>query len=235
MLDSAGIEKAPAKADQEIYTSKWIIVKDFSLDNDVPAKLDIPEKEKDKLYYLRYYSNIRVIKRAPQKQETPDEKARKELDRKKKQIKAVMKEMDVRKHEFISGVISGKIPPVKEVQEIQEEMWHVLVEMSTFLSTASMRRFFTGKSDYECKPEEKAEADRKIKGLSTLFQMMTVLSYCLETLGEVYDWQLHHDAERCRRIKRAYAILERYGWSYTEEEERILDGLHEFYVPEEKK
>lgn len=235
MLDSAGIEKAPAKADKEIYTSKWITVKDYPLDDDVPKKLGIPKKERDKLYYLRHYNSVRVIKRAPQRQETSEEKERRELDRKKKQITAVMKEMDVRKHEFISGVISGKIPPVKEVQEIQEEMWHVLVEMSAFLSTASMRRFFTGKSDYECKPEEKAEADRKIKGLSALFQMMTVLSYCLETPGEVYDQQLHHAAERCRRIKRAYAILERYGWSYTEEEERILDGLHEFYVPEEKK
>ena len=235
MLDSAGIEKAPAKADKEIYTSKWITVKDYPLDDDVPKKLGIPKKERDKLYYLRYYNSVRVIKRAPQRQETSEEKERRELDRKKKQIKAVMKEMDVRKHEFIDSVISGKIPPVKETVEIQEEMWHVLGEMGAFVSEDRMRRFFTGKEDYECKPEEKAEADGRVRKLSVLSQMMTILSYCLETRGEVYDWKLHHDAERCGRIKRAYAILERYGWSYTEEESRILDGTHEFYVPEEKK
>ncbi len=235
MLDSAGIEKAPEKAVQEVYTSKWITVRDYSLDTDVPKKLGIPKKEKDKLYYLRYYNSIRVIKHAPKKQETPEEQKRKELDRKKKQIKAIMKEMDARKHEFIASVISGKIPPVKEASEIQEEIWHVLVELSAIISAERMRRFFTGKNDYECKPEEKAEAGGKVKKLSVLPQMMIILSCCLETTGEVYDWQLHYDGERCQKIRRAYAILERYGWSYTEEEKRILDGTHEFYVPEEKK
>ena len=40
---------------------------------------------------------------------------------------------------------------------------------------------------------------------------------------------------RSRKVKRAYAVLERYGWTYTEEEKQILDGTHELYVPEEKK
>ena len=193
------------------------------------------KKEKDKLYYLRRYSSICILKRAPKKQETPWEQKQKEIDRKKKQIKAVMKEMDARKHEFIASVISGKIPPLKETAEIQEEMWHVMVEMTAFLSLGSMRRFFTGKQDYECKPEEKAEADSKIKKLSVLSQMMISLSCSLESTREVCDWQLHHLLENCREIRRAYAILERYGWSYTQEEQQILDGTHEFYVPEEKK
>ena len=235
MMDSAGIEKAPEKAGREMYSGKWIEVKNYSLDNAVPKKLGIQKKEKDKLYYLRQYSTIRVVKRAPKRKETPEERKRKEIDRKKKQIKAVMEEMDARKHEFIASVISGKIPPLKETAEIQEEMWHVLVEMSAFISMERMRRFFTGKHDYECKPKEKAEADSKIKKLSTLSQMMISLSYCLESPGEVCGWQLHYDGECCQKIRRAYAILERYGWSYTEEEKRILDGTHEFYVPEEKK
>lgn len=236
ILNSVGIEKAPEKAGQEIYSGKWIEVKNYSLDNDVPKKLGIPKKEKDKLYYLRRYSSICILKRAPKKQETPEERKRKEIDRKKKQIKLVMKEMDARKHEFIASVISGKIPPLKETGEIQDEMWHVMVEMSAFISAERMRRFFTGKQDYECKPEEKAEADSKIKKLSVLSQMMICLSYCLESelTGEVCDWQLHHLPKSCREIKKAYAILERYGWSYTDEERQILDGTHEFYVPEEK-
>ena len=67
-------------------------------------------------------------------------------------------------------------------------------------------------------------------------QMMIVLGNELKTaVDDVYDWQLHYNTERCRKIKRAYAVLERYGWTYTEEEKQILDGTHELYVPEEKK
>lgn len=235
MLEDRGIEKAPEKASQEIYTTKWVTVEKYSLDDDIPTKLGIPKKEKDKLYYLRYYNSVWVIKRAPEKQETSEEKKRKEIDAKKKQIKAVLKEMDRRKHEFIDGIISGKLPQVKETQEIREEMWKVLVEMETFLSMANMQRFFTGKCDYECSPREKEEARGKIERLDTFSQMMLAMSYRLENAGDVYDWQLHYNGKCCGEIKRAYAILERYGWTYTDEEKRILDGLHEFYVPEEKK
>lgn len=236
MLEDAGIEKAPKKAEQEIYTVKWEGVKEYSLDNDIPKKLGIPKKEKDKqkLYYLRHYSSIKVIKRAPKREETSEDKKRRERDAKKKQIKLVMKEMDIRKHEFIAGIISGKIPPVKETGPVQEEMWKSLVEIGVYLSGNSMQRFFTGKSDYECSPKEKEEAGSRIQGLDSFHQMMVMLSRCIEDVGDVYDYQLHYIAEKSGKIKRAYAVLERYGWSFTEEEEKILDGSHELYVPEGK-
>lgn len=236
MLEDAGVKKAPEKAGDEIYTSKWKSVKEYSLDNDPPKRLRLPEKEKDKMYYLRHYSSIKVIKKAPKRQETPQDIARKEIERGKKQIKAVMKVMDARKQEFISCVISGKIPPVKETAEIQEEMWHVLVETGAYLRASILQKFFTGKESYECTREEREEANRKAEGLSVISQMMIVLGNELKTaVDDVYTWQLHHDTERCRKVKRAYAVLERYGWTYTEEEKQILDGTHELYVPEEKK
>ncbi len=234
LMNEAGIEKAPAKYEQEVYTGKWETVKEYSLDKDTPKNLRIPKKEKGKLYYARYYSSVRLIKKAEKRKETKEELARKEVDGKKKQIKAVVKEMDIRKREFIGNVISGKISPLKETAEVMEEIWHVLVEMETYMSMSSLRKFFTGKSDYDCKPEEKEEANGKISGLRVEHQMMIAMSYALENAGDVYDYQLHHNAERCGKIKRAYAILERYGWSFTDEEKEILDGTHEFYVPEKK-
>lgn len=233
LMEEAGIEKAPAKYVQEQYSGKWETVKFFSLDDDIPKSLGIPKKEKGKLYYARSYSCINIIKEAVKKKETPDELA-KEIDSKKKQIKAIMKEMNNRKREFISNVISGKISPVKEISEVREEIWHVLVKIELYMSVSSMRRFFTKKQDYECTPEERAEANSKIERLSMEFQMMISMSYALENVGDVYDYQMHHNAEKCGKIKSAYAVLERYGWSFTEEENKILDGTHEFYVPKEK-
>lgn len=234
MFEASDIKKAPDKVKYELYTGKWETVKEYSLDKDAPKSLRIPKKEKAELFYIRSYSNIRVIKLAPKRKETAEDKVRKENDRKKKQIKEIMKEMNIRKHEFISSVISGKIAPLKEESEIQEEIWNILVKIGSYICNSNLRSFFTGKADYECSLEEKEEADRKVTELSVLFQMMIELSYGLEHAGDVYDYQLHYNAECCGIIKKAYAVLERYGWSFTEEEHEILNGTHEFYVPEKK-
>lgn len=234
LLEEAGIEKV-AKYEQERYSGKWDIVKEYSLDKDAPKSLGIPKKEKGKLYYGRHYSRIHVIKAAAKKKETAEERARKEIDARKKQIKAVMKEMNNRKHEFISNILSGKIAPIKNTAEVREEIWFAMVKMGSYMSISGMRRFFTGKDEYQCSQEEKEEAANKVAGLSMEHQMLLVMSSGLDNEGDVYDYYLHHNAERCEGIKAAYAVLEKYGWSFTEEESQILNGTHEFYVPKEKK
>ncbi len=108
-------------------------------------------------------------------------------------------------------------------------------KMGSYMSMSGMRRFFTGKDEYQCSQEEKEEAANKVAGLSMEHQMLLVMSSGLDNEGDVYDYYLHHNAERCEGIKAAYAVLEKYGWSFTEEESQILNGTHEFYVPEEKK
>lgn len=234
LLEEAGIEKV-AKYEQERYSGKWDIVKEYSLDKDAPKSLGIPKKEKGKLYYGRHYSSIHVIKASAKKKETAEERARKEIDARKKQIKAVMKEMNNRKYEFISNILSGKIAPIKDTAEVREEIWFAMVKMGSYMSMSGMRRFFTGKDEYQCSQEEKEEAANKVAGLSMEHQMLLVMSSGLDNEGDVYDYYLHHNAERCEGIKAAYAVLEKYGWSFTEEESQILNGTHEFYVPEEKK
>ena len=234
LLDEAGIEKA-AKYDQEIYSGKWDIVKKYSLDNDAPKSIGSLKKEKDKLYYSRYFSSIHVIKVAAKKKETEEERVRKEADAKKKQIKAVMKEMNNRKHEFISNILSGRIAPIKDIAKVREEIWSAIIKLDSYMSPSCMRRFFTEKEDYNCTREEKDEAARRVSELSMEHQMLLVMNYGINNVGDVYDYYLHQNVGRCEGIKAAYTVLEKYGWSFTEAESKILDGTHEFYVPEEKK
>lgn len=234
MLKEENIEPAPKKYDSEMYSGKWETVKEYPLDKDVPDKLNIAKKEKRKLYYVRYYSDIRIVAPAEKREETPEEIKRKETEQKKKRIKDIMKNMDKRKYDFIQSIISGKIQPIKEDEVLRNEMWNTLVEISVFVSASSMRRFFTGKSDYDCTAEEKEETNKKIEGLSAYLQMMITMSNALEGLHEVYKYPLACDHERCEKIKRAYAILEKYGWTFTEEEKQILDGTHELYAQDKK-
>lgn len=234
LMEESGIEKAPAKYEQEVYSGKWETVKEYSLDKEPPKSLGIPKEEKGKLYYAKYYNNMRLVKKAEKKKESKEELAHKEIEAKKKQIKDIMKEMNSRKHEFIGNVISGKIAPVKEVAEVREEIWGAMVKMDSYMAMSGMRRFFAGKEEYQCSQEEKEEAAKQVAGLSMEYQMLLIMSYGLDNTGDVFDYYLHHNAERCEKIKAAYAVLERYGWSFQEDESRILNGTHEFYVPEKK-
>ena len=141
--------------------------------------------------------------------------------------------MDARKRDFILGIISGKIKPVhvKERAEVQEEIWHVLVHMDSYfsVSVSGMRRFFTGEHEYDCTEEERKEADSKIVSLGVLEQMMLVLGSALENAGDVYNYQGQCDLERTKSIKQAYAVLEKYGWYFKDEEVQLLDGTHMLY------
>lgn len=235
MLEEAGVQRAPEKAKDEQYTGKWETVKEYSLEKDVPGKLALPKKTEG-LYYLRLWNRARVIRKAAKKQETAEEKEHKEKEKKKRQIKAAIKEMDARKRDFILGIISGKIKPVKEMAEVQEEIWHVLVHMDSYFSVSmsGMRRFFTGKQDYDCTEEERKEADSKIVSLGVLEQMMLVLGSALENAGDVYNYQGQCDLERTKSIRKAYAVLERYGWYFKDEEVQLLDGTHMLYEKKEQ-
>ena len=52
-------------------------------------------------------------------------------------------------------------------------------------------------------------------------QMLLTMSYGIDNTGDVYDYDLHQNVKRCEGIKAAYAVLEKYGWSFTEEESQI--------------
>ena len=234
ILEAAGIIKAPDKAKNEQYSGKWETVLEYSTEKDVPKKLKVPDKEKDTLYYLPHFRAVKVIKKVLKKNETTEDKIRKEKEKKKKQIKEIMKEMDARKKDFISNIITGKIEPIKEDKLVQEEIWNVLVHINVYLSLSNMRKFFTAKCDYDCTKEEKAEGDQKIKELSVLNQMLLMLNYALENIGDIYDWQGYYNLQMADRFRQSYSVLEKYGWSFRDEEIQLLDGTHELYEKKNK-
>lgn len=235
MLEKSGVKKAPEKAKDEQYSGKWETVKDYDLEKDAPKQLRLPKEEKE-LYYLEdYYRVLRVIKKAPKKKESPEDKKRKEKEKKKKQINAIIKEMRIRKKDFIANIISGKIDPVKENEKIKDEIWNALVSAGTYISKSSMRGFFTGKTDYDCTQEEREEAEKKVMGLSVLHQMLLVLNYGIDNIGEIYDYQGKFNESRGTLIAGVFKPLEKYGWSFEDEELRLLEGTHELYEKEAEK
>lgn len=235
LLKAAGVEKAPKGAEDEQYSGKWEVVKEYDLEKDVPKQLRLP-KQDEPVYYLPYWRSVRVIKKANRKdkQLSQADIERKNNEKKKKEIKAKMKEMNARRKEFISNIISGKIDAVKETATVQEEIWGVLVRIGTYVESKNMLWFITGKTYYECESEEREAAINKIKNSSCLHQMLMQLHYAMENnLGDIYDYYGMFEKNRGEVLRKAYAILERYGWSFEGDEEQLLNGTHELYVKKE--
>ena len=235
MMKKMGVKKAPKEAENEQYTNKWETVKEIDLDKDVPKKISI--KEPDGLFYLPYWRSVRIIKKAKRvkKELTPEEIAQKERDKKKKQLKARLKDMDASRKEFIQGIITGKIAAVKNEDEVRERVWCFLLESGGYLSPTSMRSFFEGKNDYECSQEERDEAQKKVDGLSFTNSMLVALHHSAENASEIADWLGHYKAEVGKRLMNCYEILKSYGWTFeNEDDEQILDGTHDLYLKEEK-
>lgn len=118
MLKKLGVKKAPKEVENEQWTGKWKTVLEFELDKDVPKKIKLPE-EKSELLYVVWYRSLKVVTKAPKekKELSPYEKEQKEKDKRKRQIKAVLRESTARRKEFILNIISGKTDAVKDSEK----------------------------------------------------------------------------------------------------------------------
>lgn len=235
LLKKAGVEEAPSKVKQEIYSSKWNTVKQYSLDEEPPKRLQLPAGET--LYYIPYYYEIRVIKKTKKENVplTEEEQKRKEQAANAKEIKARVKAMDQERKDFIEEIFSGKIKPVGNPDEVMEKIWYLLLKMSAFLSVSNVKRFFTGKADYDCTQEEKDDASEKFNKLSCAHQMLAMMHYAMEfSVGNLCDTYGNYNSHVGDWLLLGYDILKLYGWTYASSEDlQILNGTHPLYTVKE--
>lgn len=236
MAEKAGIEKAPDQASSEIYTGKWETVKTYSLDEDIPEKIEVECGEKDKIYYLAYYREVKIIRKTKKvkKEKTPEELKRDEKDSRKKKIKAIAKNMAASRREFILNIISGKIDTPKDTDDLQLRLWDIMRKSSSFVSNSGFTGFIAGKDYYNCTPEEKASAEETIGKLSVVEQELIVSCNALKE-SEFTDWQGNYKKETGETFKELYEVLKKFGYSYnSDEEQKIVEGTHELYFYDEE-
>lgn len=65
--------------------------------------------------------------------------------------------------------------------------------------------------------------------------MLIILNFAMENnIGDIIDYNGIWNEDKAGRMQRSYRILERYGWSFEEGEEQLLDGTHELYVKKDE-
>lgn len=236
MLKKLGVEKASKEAENEVYSGKWKVVKEFELDKDVPKQVKLP-KENEQMYWFVCWRSLRVIIKAPkEKRELSKwELEQKEKEKAKKQIKAVLRESTARRKELIENIISGKIDPVKEETKVKDAIWKAMLALGTGVYESTMRRFFLSKDEYKCSEDEKQAAKEKAESLSALHQMMIILHTAMEGTNETYDYNGKFSKTKGDALLKGYEALEPYGWYFENEvEKKVLDGTHEQYKQEEQ-
>jgi len=234
MLKPFNVEKAPKEAENEQWSGKWVTVKEFNLDSDLPEKIKL--KETDPLFYLPYYRSLRIIKRAKKdkKSLTPEEARIKQRDKNMKQIKAKVKVMTAVRKEFILNIISGKIDPLKDTAEVQMLVWGVMVDAACYITKNNLALFFLEKDFYDNSQEERDAAAEKVKNLSLLPQMLIAAQYAVRDLG-LTEWDGTYRKDSAKALKALYQILVKYGFTFeSEEDEQLLNGTHELFVKSKK-
>ncbi len=231
MLKAKGIEKAADDVKNELYSSKWTIVKEYSLDKNPPEKLSLP-KSKEPMYWLVYCGYLKVICKNTQKRElSKHEKEEKERKTANRKIKAILRESTARRKELIQNIISGKISPVKNEAETKDAIWQALVSLGSGVYSSTLRDFFLEKESWQCSEAERNAADEKVAQLSVLHQMLLILHFSMKATNELRSYQGELIQSRGEALLKGYAVLEQFGWYFeSDEEKQVLDGSHELYV-----
>lgn len=236
-LKEKGIEIAPEQYKQQMYyPDKWKTVTEFNLFDDVPDELKLPEG--GQMYWYETWRDLRIVAKVASKKKklSKEELAKKEQKRKVEEVKKILKGSAARRKEFIAGIISGKIPAVKDEATEKDKIWDSLVSLDGGFYKTFAREFFLDKEGYKCSEEERKQADADFKKLRTMHQMLVFLNSAMNGIYETYDWKGRYDREKAEKLMKGYEALEPFGWFFEEDEEKqVLDGTSELYTPTEEK
>ena len=233
-----GISKAPKAAEHERWSGKWETVKEISLEDELPKEIEIKlpkEDAKRPFYYFQYATRFCIIRLAKTKKAekvTKEEQERKDRDRRKKQIKAMVKQLHERMKEMIMGIVEGKIEPAKE--ELRGQLWEALLYCGSYISCQSSVEFITGKHQYEVETAKREEIVKDFMGMEMTKQMLIVLWSELKSEYEIVDWQGNRKKETAEKWEKAAAVLAYYGFYLEEEEKELLAGNHQLFTGEEE-
>lgn len=230
-LKKLGFEAAPENAQNEQYGNKWTTIKEFSLEEEIPEDLGLTYEKG--MFYMEYFREMRIIKKTvkPKKEKTAEELKKEQRDKNKKQVKAMMKELHAQVKDFAVYVSDGKVAEVKE-PDLPDKMWEVLMQCS-YIFPSGIRTMMDGKSDYQRTDEEKVALKEKLDNMSLAKQMLMAICNAICKIDEPFDYKMRYEEQTGKILLDAFEILEKYGWSFSDEDtERIVDGTYELYEKE---
>lgn len=235
-LEKMGVKRAPDKAKAERWSGKWEDAAQIDLGSWSKDVVIAINEEKDQLYYYRYSDRIYIVKKVKKEENymSEYEKQKKELDQRKRKVKAILKEMRAERREFVSEIISGNITAQKGYDP-KQELWKIYMNVICRGSGVYRNIIFEfyGVEEYGGSEPEKTEAIESFRKLDQEKQMLILLSGGSEPYDPA-DYYGHYNKE-IKDLQDFYKVLERYGFAFGSLEEiKILNGTHELYTKTEE-
>lgn len=234
LCKAEGVKRAPEGVENEQYSGKWEKVKEFDLDKDVKDKLGCKtQAAKEELFYVVWWRTIAIIrKKRKEKRELSEyELKQKAQDKRKRQIKAMQKEMSAERADFIKLAIEQKFKPENEKPEaVMERLFSVMVECGSWMNEQIMIRFFTGETTlYGKTDEEKAAYEKQRDGVGLLHKMMIYAAAGVAD-KDLAEWNANYRPSSGKAIMALDEILALFGFSYSKEEfYKLAEGSHDLY------
>lgn len=232
LFKKAGIKAAPKKAENEKYCGKWDILQAWELDKKAPKRLK--KFTEDNIQWVSFYQNeIAVVAPAKKKKRELSEyelKA-KEKAKAKKELKQKHKELYKKIDDFLMGIITKEIAPLKEDVELYRTLISTMIKSNVDFYRSNLAEFYSGETlfDLEHKnPEKYQEFKEWEKNLSVLHRAiahMTSIKKC-----EMYNYNADYSADGAGKVMAVIEFLSLYGFSVSEDEQKMLNGTHELYI-----
>ncbi|MDO5146932.1 MAG: ParB/RepB/Spo0J family partition protein [Eubacteriales bacterium] len=233
ILKKKGIAAAPKGTENEMYSGKWETVKSYDLSKEPPKKLNVGDEDVEKLFFLVYWREIRIIKKkVKQKRElTPEEKARKEKDKRKRQLRAIQKEMAAQRKDFIKVVIEKNLRPEKpDYDSTNKRLFRLMLDCDCWMAMSAAYAFLSGEEEtWRLSDEEKEKLNEKFRGLP-LHQQLFICANKAVSDKDVSEWDASYHKGNGKIVMEFEDILADFGFSYEDEEFRkVSDGTHDLY------
>lgn len=232
LFKKMGITAAPKGTENEMYSGKWDTVKEFELSKEVPKSINLTKEECEKCFYITYWRSIRIIrKKTKEKKElTPEEKAQKERDKHKRQLKAIQKEMAAEREDFIRVAIDKKFKPEKmSIEGVERRLFNLMIDCECWMNHSPMYKFLFDKNSWEIKDEEREKLRKTIEELP-LYNLYFVYAARSVADKDTTEWNTEYNKKVGKLLMEFEDILADFGFQYSNQEyKKVSDGSHELY------
>ena len=232
-----GISPAPDGAEHELYGKQWITVKEYDLSDDAPEIL-YDGKDKNEIVYLIHYRRFMLIRKAPKEKKvlTSYEIKERELNKRKRQIKGMYKEMLAQFRDFILNIVSGKVDELKDTKDLIASLWNILLSLDSYMSMNSVLYTLLGREPYGTAAEE-LDATRKTAQDMPIHKQMMAIAYKMIEAANLYDYAGCYNEDSAKKIIDFFDCLALYGFTFSEENNEytsLLLGDNDLYTAKEE-
>lgn len=230
-----GIKPAPKGAENEKYDGKWETVEEFDLDKEVSDKLGCKTQEaKGELFYVVWWRSFTIIKKKgkEKRQLSEYEIRQKEQDSRKRQIKAMQKEMSAERTDFIRLSIEKKFKPEGEKLDIVgERLFGLMIDCGVYMGESTMMKFLIGENTLYGKTDvEKAEYEKQRDSINFIYKLLIYSARSVEE-KDIAEWNATYHKDNGKLVMRFDEILALFGFTYSKEEfYKLADGSHDLYM-----